>query len=162
FFKFESFEDDVSGCAYLTETDRQARKDLVEIDEAIYRTSHRGEISKPDEQIYLELRERYMPDQALEPTMESFGIMKMAVIGVIITTAYTAIRRLLLWIIELLKKRADSVAATEKAANDAIKQAKRNANVYVPDENVRKEVDKTEDTDAMRNVVGAPSKSVSD
>lgn len=162
FFKFESFEDDVSGCAYLTETDRQARKDLVEIDEAIYRTSHRGEISKPDEQIYLELRERYMPDQTLEPTMESFGIMKMAVIGVIITTAYTAIRRLLLWIIELLKKRADSVAATEKAANDAIKQAKRNANVYVPDENVRKEVDKTEDTDAMRNVVGAPSKSVSD
>lgn len=162
FFKFESFEDDVSGCAYLTETDRQARKDLVEIDEAIYRTSHRGEISKPDEQIYLELRERYMPDQALEPTMESFGIMKMAVIGVIITTAYTAIRRLLLWIIELLKKRADSVAATEKAANDAIKQAKRNANVYVPDEHVRKEVDKTEDTDAMRNVVGAPSKSVSD
>lgn len=162
FFKFESFEDDVSGCAYLAETDRQARKDLVEIDEAIYRTSHRGEISKPDEQIYLELRERYMPDQALEPTMESFGIMKMAVIGVIITTAYTAIRRLLLWIIELLKKRADSVAATEKAANDAIKQAKRNANVYVPDENVRKEVDKTEDTDAMRNVVGAPSKSISD
>ncbi|WP_197904316.1 hypothetical protein [Salmonella enterica] len=162
FFKFESFEDDVSGCAYLTETDRQARKDLVEIDEAIYRTSHRGEVSKPDEQIYLELRERYMPDQALEPTMESFGIMKMAVIGVIITTAYTAIRRLLLWIIELLKKRADSVAATEKAANDAIKQAKRNANVYVPDEHVRKEVDKTEDTDAMRNVVGAPSKSVSD
>ena len=162
FFKFESFEDDVSGCAYLTETDRQARKDLVEIDEAIYRTSHRGEISKPDEQIYLELRERYMPDQALEPTMESFGIMKMAVIGVIITTAYTAIRRLLLWIIELLKKRADSVAATEKAANDAIKQAKRNANVYVPDEHVRKEVDKTEDTDAMRDVVGAPSKSVSD
>lgn len=162
FFKFESFEDDVSGCTYLTETDRQARKDLVEIDEAIYRTSHRGEISKPDEQIYLELRERYMPDQALEPTMESFGIMKMAVIGVIITTAYTAIRRLLLWIIELLKKRADSVAATEKAASDAIKQAKRNANVYVPDENVRKEVDKTEDTDAMRNVVGAPSKSVSD
>lgn len=162
FFKFESFEDDVSGCAYLTETDRQARKDLVEIDEAIYRTSHRGEVSKPDEQIYLELRERYMPDQALEPTMESFGIMKMAVIGVIITTAYTAIRRLVLWIIELLKKRADSVAATEKAANDAIKQAKRNANVYVPDENVRKEVDKTEDTDAMRNVVGAPSKSVSD
>lgn len=162
FFKFESFEDDVSGCAYLTETDRQARKDLVEIDEAIYRTSHRGEVSKPDEQIYLELRERYMPDQALEPTMESFGIMKMAVIGVIITTAYTAIRRLLLWIIELLKKRADGVAATEKAANDAIKQAKRNANVYVPDENVRKEVDKTEDTDAMRNVVGAPSKSVSD
>lgn len=162
FFKFESFEDDVSGCTYLTETDRQARKDLVEIDEAIYRTSHRGEISKPDEQIYLELRERYMPDQALEPTMESFGIMKMAVIGVIITTAYTAIRRLLLWIIELLKKRADSVAATEKAANDAIKQAKRNANVYVPDEHVRKEVDKTEDTDAMRNVVGAPSKSVSD
>lgn len=162
FFKFLSFEDDVSGCAYLTESDRQARKDLVEIDEAIYRTSHRGEISKPDEQIYLELRERYMPDQALEPTMESFGIMKMAVIGVIITTAYTAIRRLLLWIIELLKKRADSVAATEKAANDAIKQAKRNANVYVPDENVRKEVDKTEDTDAMRNVVGAPSKSVSD
>lgn len=162
FFKFLSFEDDVSGCAYLTESDRQARKDLVEIDEAIYRTSHRGEISKPDEQIYLELRERYMPDQALEPTMESFGIMKMAVIGVIITTAYTAIRRLLLWIIELLKKRADSVAATEKAANDAIKQAKRNANVYVPDEHVRKEVDKTEDTDAMRNVVGAPSKSVSD
>lgn len=162
FFKFESFEDDVSGCSYLTETDRQARKDLVEIDEAIYRTSHRGEVSKPDEQIYLELRERYMPDQALEPTMESFGIMKMAVIGVIITTAYTAIRRLLLWIIELLKKRADSVAATEKAANDAIKQAKRNANVYVPDEHVRKEVDKTEDTDAMRNVVGAPSKSVSD
>lgn len=162
FFKFESFEDDVSGCTYLTETDRQARKDLVEIDEAIYRTSHRGEISKPDEQIYLELRERYMPDQALEPTMESFGIMKMAVIGVIITTAYTAIRRLVLWIIELLKKRADSVAATEKAANDAIKQAKRNANVYVPDEHVRKEVDKTEDTDAMRNVVGAPSKSVSD
>lgn len=162
FFKFESFEDDVSGCAYLTETDRQARKDLVEIDEAIYRTSHRGEVSKPDEQIYLELRERYMPDQALEPTMESFGIMKMAVIGVIITTAYTAIRRLVLWIIELLKKRADSVAATEKAANDAIKQAKRNANVYVPDEHVRKEVDKTEDTDAMRNVVGAPSKSVSD
>lgn len=162
FFKFESFEDDVSGCAYLTETDRQARKDLVEIDEAIYRTSHRGEISKPDEQIYLELRERYMPDQALEPTMESFGIMKMAVIGVIITTAYTAIRRLVLWIIELLKKRADSVAATEKAANDAIKQAKRNANVYVPDEHVRKEVDKTEDTDAMRNVVGAPSKSASD
>lgn len=162
FFKFESFEDDVSGCAYLAETDRQARKDLVEIDEAIYRTSHRGEVSKPDEQIYLELRERYMPDQALEPTMESFGIMKMAVIGVIITTAYTAIRRLLLWIIELLKKRADSVAATEKAANDAIKQAKRNANVYVPDENVRKEVDKTEDTDAMRDVVGAPSKSVSD
>lgn len=162
FFKFESFEDDVSGCAYLTETDRQARKDLVEIDEAIYRTSHRGEISKPDEQIYLELRERYMPNQALEPTMESFGIMKMAVIGVIITTAYTAIRRLLLWIIELLKKRADSVAATEKAANDAIKQAKRNANVYVPDENVRKEVDKTEDTDAMRDVVGAPSKSASD
>lgn len=162
FFKFLSFEDDVSGCAYLTESDRQARKDLVEIDEAIYRTSHRGEISKPDEQIYLELRERYMPDQALEPTMESFGIMKMAVIGVIITTAYTAIRRLLLWIIELLKKRADSVAATEKAASDAIKQAKRNANVYVPDENVRKEVDKTEDTDAMRNVVGAPSKSVSD
>lgn len=162
FFKFESFEDDVSGCAYLAETDRQARKDLVEIDEAIYRTSHRGEVSKPDEQIYLELRERYMPDQALEPTMESFGIMKMAVIGVIITTAYTAIRRLLLWIIELLKKRADSVAATEKAANDAIKQAKRNANVYVPDENVRKEVDKTEDTDAMRNVVGALSKSVSD
>lgn len=162
FFKFESFEDDISGCAYLTETDRQARKDLVEIDEAIYRTSHRGEVSKPDEQIYLELRERYMPDQALEPTMESFGIMKMAVIGVIITTAYTAIRRLLLWIIELLKKRADSVAATEKAANDAIKQAKRNANVYVPDEHVRKEVDKTEDTDAMRNVVGAPSKSVSD
>lgn len=162
FFKFESFEDDVSGCTYLTETDRQARKDLVEIDEAIYRTSHRGEVSKPDEQIYLELRERYMPDQALEPTMESFGIMKMAVIGVIITTAYTAIRRLLLWIIELLKKRADSVAATEKAANDAIKQAKRNANVYVPDEHVRKEVDKTEDTDAMRDVVGAPSKSVSD
>lgn len=162
FFKFLSFEDDVSGCAYLTESDRQARKDLVEIDEAIYRTSHRGEISKPDEQIYLELRERYMPDQALEPTMESFGIMKMAVIGVIITTAYTAIRRLLLWIIELLKKRADSVAATEKAANDAIKQAKRNANVYVPDEHVRKEVDKTEDTDAMRDVVGAPSKSVSD
>lgn len=162
FFKFLSFEDDVSGCAYLTESDRQARKDLVEIDEAIYRTSHRGEVSKPDEQIYLELRERYMPDQALEPTMESFGIMKMAVIGVIITTAYTAIRRLLLWIIELLKKRTDSVAATEKAANDAIKQAKRNANVYVPDENVRKEVDKTEDTDAMRNVVGAPSKSVSD
>lgn len=162
FFKFESFEDDVSGCAYLTETDRQARKDLVEIDEAIYRTSHRGEISKPDEQIYLELRERYMPDQALEPTMESFGIMKMAVIGVIITTAYTAIRRLLLWIIELLKKRTDSVAVTEKAASDAIKQAKRNANVYVPDENVRKEVDKTEDTDAMRDVVGAPSKSVSD
>lgn len=162
FFKFESFEDDVSGCAYLTETDRQARKDLVEIDEAIYRTSHRGVVSKPDEQIYLELRERYMPDQALEPTMESFGIMKMAVIGVIITTAYTAIRRLVLWIIELLKKRADSVAATEKAANDAIKQAKRNANVYVPDEHVRKEVDKTEDTDAMRNVVGAPSKSVSD
>lgn len=162
FFKFESFEDDVSGCAYLTETDRQARKDLVEIDEAIYRTSHRGEISKPDEQIYLELRERYMPDQALEPTMESFGIMKMAVIGVIITTAYTAIRRLVLWIIELLKKRADSVAATEKAANDAIKQAKRNANVYVPDEHVRKEVDKTEDTDAMRSVVGAPSKSISD
>lgn len=162
FFKFLSFEDDVSGCAYLTESDRQARKDLVEIDEAIYRTSHRGEVSKPDEQIYLELRERYMPDQALEPTMESFGIMKMAVIGVVITTAYTAIRRLLLWIIELLKKRADSVAATEKAANDAIKQAKRNANVYVPDENVRKEVDKTEDTDAMRNVVGAPSKSVSD
>lgn len=162
FFKFLSFEDDVSGCAYLTESDRQARKDLVEIDEAIYRTSHRGEVSKPDEQIYLELRERYMPDQALEPTMESFGIMKMAVIGVIITTAYTAIRRLVLWIIELLKKRADSVAATEKAANDAIKQAKRNANVYVPDENVRKEVDKTEDTDAMRNVVGAPSKSVSD
>ncbi|EGO7119416.1 hypothetical protein IU811_003897 [Salmonella enterica] len=162
FFKFESFEDDVSGCAYLTETDRQARKDLVEIDEAIYRTSHRGEVSKPDEQIYLELRERYMPDQALEPTMESFGIMKMAVIGVIITTAYTAIRRLLLWIIELLKKRTDSVAATEKAANDAIKQAKRNANVYVPDEHVRKEVDKTEDTDAMRNVVGAPSKSASD
>lgn len=162
FFKFESFEDDVSGCAYLTETDRQARKDLAEIDEAIYRTSHRGEISKPDEQIYLELRERYMPDQALEPTMESFGIMKMAVIGVIITTAYTAIRRLVLWIIELLKKRADSVAATEKAANDAIKQAKRNANVYVPDEHVRKEVDKTEDTDAMRDVVGAPSKSVSD
>ena len=162
FFKFESFEDDVSGCAYLAETDRQARKDLVEIDEAIYRTSHRGEVSKPDEQIYLELRERYMPDQALEPTMESFGIMKMAVIGVIITTAYTAIRRLLLWIIELLKKRADSVAATEKAANDAIKQAKRNANVYVPDEHVRKEVDKTVDTDAMRNVVGAPSKSVSD
>ena len=162
FFKFLSFEDDVSGCTYLTESDRQARKDLVEIDEAIYRTSHRGEVSKPDEQIYLELRERYMPDQALEPTMESFGIMKMAVIGVIITTAYTAIRRLLLWIIELLKKRADSVAATEKAANDAIKQAKRNANVYVPDENVRKEVDKTEDTDAMRNVVGAPSKSVSD
>jgi hypothetical protein len=162
FFKFESFEDDVSGCAYLTESDRQARKDLVEIDEAIYRTSHRGEVSKPDEQIYLELRERYMPDQALEPTMESFGIMKMAVIGVIITTAYTAIRRLVLWIIELLKKRADSVAATEKAANDAIKQAKRNANVYVPDEHVRKEVDKTEDTDAMRNVVGAPSKSVSD
>lgn len=162
FFKFESFEDDVSGCTYLTETDRQARKDLVEIDEAIYRTSHRGEVSKPDEQIYLELRERYMPDQALEPTMESFGIMKMAVIGIIITTAYTAIRRLLLWIIELLKKRADSVAATEKAANDAIKQAKRNANVYVPDEHVRKEVDKTEDTDAMRNVVGAPSKSVSD
>lgn len=162
FFKFLSFEDDVSGCAYLTESDRQARKDLVEIDEAIYRTSHRGEVSKPDEQIYLELRERYMPDQALEPTMESFGIMKMAVIGVIITTAYTAIRRLLLWIIELLKKRADSVAATEKAASDAIKQAKRNANVYVPDENVRKEVDKTEDTDAMRNVVGAPSKSVSD
>lgn len=162
FFKFESFEDDVSGCAYLTETDRQARKDLVEIDEAIYRASHRGEISKPDEQIYLELRERYMPDQALEPTMESFGIMKMAVIGVIITTAYTAIRRLVLWIIELLKKRADSVAATEKAANDAIKQAKRNANVYVPDEHVRKEVDKTEDTDAMRNVVGAPSKSASD
>ncbi|EBU6828354.1 hypothetical protein DKS90_25330, partial [Salmonella enterica subsp. enterica serovar Muenchen] len=120
FFKFLSFEDDVSGCAYLTESDRQARKDLVEIDEAIYRTSHRGEISKPDEQIYLELRERYMPDQALEPTMESFGIMKMAVIGVIITTAYTAIRRLVLWIIELLKKRADSVAATEKAANDAI------------------------------------------
>lgn len=162
FFKFLSFEDDVSGCAYLTESDRQARKDLVEIDEAIYRTSHRGEISKPDEQIYLELRERYMPDQALEPTMESFGIMKMAVIGVIITTAYTAIRRLLLWIIELLKKRTDSVAATEKAASDAIKQAKRNANVYVPDEHVRKEVDKTEDTDAMRNVVGAPSKSVSD
>lgn len=162
FFKFLSFEDDVSGCAYLTESDRQARKDLVEIDEAIYRTSHRGEVSKPDEQIYLELRERYMPDQALEPTMESFGIMKMAVIGVIITAAYTAIRRLLLWIIELLKKRADSVAATEKAANDAIKQAKRNANVYVPDEHVRKEVDKTEDTDAMRNVVGAPSKSVSD
>lgn len=162
FFKFLSFEDDVSGCAYLTESDRQARKDLVEIDEAIYRTSHRGEVSKPDEQIYLELRERYMPDQALEPTMESFGIMKMAVIGVIITTAYTAIRRLLLWIIELLKKRADSVAATEKAASDAIKQAKRNANVYVPDEHVRKEVDKTEDTDAMRNVVGAPSKSVSD
>ncbi len=162
FFKFLSFEDDVSGCAYLTESDRQARKDLVEIDEAIYRTSHRGEVSKPDEQIYLELRERYMPDQALEPTMESFGIMKMAVIGVIIATAYTAIRRLLLWIIELLKKRADSVAATEKAANDAIKQAKRNANVYVPDEHVRKEVDKTEDTDAMRNVVGAPSKSVSD
>lgn len=162
FFKFLSFEDDVSGCAYLTESDRQARKDLVEIDEAIYRTSHRGEISKPDEQIYLELRERYMPDQALEPTMESFGIMKMAVIGVIITTAYTAIRRLVLWIIELLKKRADSVAATEKAASDAIKQAKRNANVYVPDEHVRKEVDKTEDTDAMRNVVGAPSKSVSD
>lgn len=162
FFKFLSFEDDVSGCAYLTESDRQARKDLVEIDEAIYRTSHRGEVSKPDEQIYLELRERYMPDQALEPTMESFGIMKMAVIGVIITTAYTAIRRLLLWIIELLKKRADSVAATEKAANDAIKQAKRNANVYVPDEHVRKEVDKTEDTDAMRNVVGAPSKSISD
>ncbi|EDA7157691.1 hypothetical protein A3T34_10710 [Salmonella enterica subsp. enterica serovar Enteritidis] len=162
FFKFLSFEDDVSGCAYLTESDRQARKDLVEIDEAIYRTSHRGEVSKPDEQIYLELRERYMPDQALEPTMESFGIMKMAVIGVIITTAYTAIRRLVLWIIELLKKRADSVAATEKAANDAIKQAKRNANVYVPDENVRKEVDKTEDTDAMRNVVGAPSKSASD
>lgn len=162
FFKFLSFEDDVSGCAYLTESDRQARKDLVEIDEAIYRTSHRGEVSKPDEQIYLELRERYMSDQALEPTMESFGIMKMAVIGVIITTAYTAIRRLLLWIIELLKKRADSVAATEKAANDAIKQAKRNANVYVPDEHVRKEVDKTEDTDAMRNVVGAPSKSVSD
>lgn len=162
FFKFESFEDDVSGCAYLTETDRQARKDLVEIDEAIYRTSHRGEISKPDEQIYLELRERYMPDRALEPTMESFGIMKMAVIGVIITTAYTAIRRLVLWIIELLKKRADSVAATEKAANDAIKQAKRNANVYVPDEHVRKEVDKTEDTDAMRDVVGAPSKSASD
>lgn len=162
FFKFLSFEDDVSGCAYLTESDRQARKDLVEIDEAIYRTSHRGEVSKPDEQIYLELRERYMPDQALEPTMESFGIMKMAVIGVIITTAYTAIRRLVLWIIELLKKRADSVAATEKAANDAIKQAKRNANVYVPDEHVRKEVDKTEDTDAMRNVVGAPSKSVSD
>jgi hypothetical protein len=162
FFKFLSFEDDVSGCAYLTESDRQARKDLVEIDEAIYRTSHRGEVSKPDEQIYLELRERYMPDQALEPTMESFGIMKMAVIGVIITTAYTAIRRLLLWIIELLKKRADSVAATEKAANDAIKQAKRNANVYVPDEHVRKEVDKTEDTDAMRNVVGAPSKSASD
>lgn len=162
FFKFLSFEDDVSGCAYLTESDRQARKDLVEIDEAIYRTSHRGEVSKPDEQIYLELRERYMPDQALEPTMESFGIMKMAVIGVIITTAYTAIRRLLLWIIELLKKRADSVAATEKAANDAIKQAKRNANVYVPDEHVRKEVDKTEDTDAMRDVVGAPSKSVSD
>lgn len=162
FFKFLSFEDDVSGCAYLTESDRQARKDLVEIDEAIYRTSHRGEVSKPDEQIYLELRERYMPDQALEPTMESFGIMKMAVIGVIITTAYTAIRRLLLWIIELLKKRADSVAATEKAASDAIKQAKRNANVYVPDENVRKEVDKTEDTDAMRSVVGAPSKSVSD
>lgn len=162
FFKFLSFEDDVSGCAYLTESDRQARKDLVEIDEAIYRTSHRGEISKPDEQIYLELRERYMPDRALEPTMESFGIMKMAVIGVIITTAYTAIRRLVLWIIELLKKRADSVAATEKAANDAIKQAKRNANVYVPDEHVRKEVDKTEDTDAMRNVVGAPSKSVSD
>lgn len=162
FFKFLSFEDDVSGCAYLTESDRQARKDLVEIDEAIYRTSHRGEVSKPDEQIYLELRERYMPDQALEPTMESFGIMKMAVIGVIITTAYTAIRRLLLWVIELLKKRADSVAATEKAANDAIKQAKRNANVYVPDEHVRKEVDKTEDTDAMRNVVGAPSKSVSD
>lgn len=162
FFKFLSFEDDVSGCAYLTESDRQARKDLVEIDEAIYRTSHRGEVSKPDEQIYLELRERYMPDQALEPTMESFGIMKMAVIGVIITTAYTAIRRLVLWIIELLKKRTDSVAATEKAANDAIKQAKRNANVYVPDEHVRKEVDKTEDTDAMRNVVGAPSKSVSD
>lgn len=162
FFKFLSFEDDVSGCAYLTESDRQARKDLVEIDEAIYRTSHRGAVSKPDEQIYLELRERYMPDQALEPTMESFGIMKMAVIGVIITTAYTAIRRLVLWIIELLKKRADSVAATEKAANDAIKQAKRNANVYVPDEHVRKEVDKTEDTDAMRNVVGAPSKSVSD
>ena len=162
FFKFLSFEDDVSGCAYLTESDRQARKDLVEIDEAIYRTSHRGEISKPDEQIYLELRERYMPDQALEPTMESFSIMKMAVIGVIITTAYTAIRRLLLWIIELLKKRADSVAATEKAASDAIKQAKRNANVYVPDENVRKEVDKTEDTDAMRSAVGAPSKSVSD
>lgn len=162
FFKFLSFEDDVSGCAYLTESDRPARKDLVEIDEAIYRTSHRGEVSKPDEQIYLELRERYMPDQALEPTMESFGIMKMAVIGVIITTAYTAIRRLLLWIIELLKKRADSVAATEKAATDAIKQAKRNANVYVPDEHVRKEVDKTEDTDAMRNVVGAPSKSVSD
>ena len=162
FFKFLSFEDDVSGCAYLTESDRQARKDLVEIDEAIYRTSHRGEVSKPDEQIYLELRERYMPDQALEPTMESFGIMKMAVIGVIITTAYTAIRRLLLWIIELLKKRTDSVAATEKAASDAIKQAKRNANVYVPDENVRKEVDKTEDTDAMRDVVGAPSKSVSD
>lgn len=162
FFKFLSFEDDVSGCAYLTESDRRARKDLVEIDEAIYRTSHRGVVSKPDEQIYLELRERYMPDQALEPTMESFGIMKMAVIGVIITTAYTAIRRLLLWIIELLKKRADSVAATEKAANDAIKQAKRNANVYVPDEHVRKEVDKTEDTDAMRNVVGAPSKSVSD
>lgn len=162
FFKFLSFEDDVSGCAYLTESDRQARKDLVEIDEAIYRTSHRGEVSKPDEQIYLELRERYMPDQALEPTMESFGIMKMAVIGVIITTAYTAIRRLVLWIIELLKKRADSVAATEKAANDAIKQAKRNANVYVPDEHVRKEVDKTEDTDAMRDVVGAPSKSVSD
>lgn len=162
FFKFLSFEDVVSGCAYLSKTDQQARKDLVEIDEAIYRTSHRGEVSKPDEQIYLELRERYMPDQALEPTMESFGIMKMAVIGVIITTAYTAIRRLLLWIIELLKKRADSVAATEKAANDAIKQAKRNANVYVPDEHVRKEVDKTEDTDAMRNVVGAPSKSVSD
>lgn len=162
FFKFLSFEDDVSGCTYLKESDSQARKDLVEIDEAIYRTSHRGEISKPDEQIYLELRERYMPGQALEPTMESFGIMKMAVIGVIITTAYTAIRRLLLWIIELLKKRADSVAATEKAASDAIKQAKRNANVYVPDENVRKEVDKTEDTDAMRSVVGAPSKSVSD
>lgn len=162
FFKFLSFEDDVSGCAYLSKTDQQARKDLVEIDEAIYRTSHRGEVSKPDEQIYLELRERYMPDQALEPTMESFGIMKMAVIGVIITTAYTAIRRLLLWIIELLKKRADSVAATEKAASDAIKQAKRNANVYVPNESVRKEVDKTEDTDAMRSVVGAPSKSVSD
>lgn len=162
FFKFLSFEDDVSGCAYLSKTDQQARKDLVEIDEAIYRTSHRGEVSKPDEQIYLELRERYMPDQALEPTMESFGIMKMAVIGVIITTAYTAIRRLLLWIIELLKKRADSVAATEKAASDAIKQAKRNANVYVPNESVRKEVDKTEDTDAMRSVVGAPSKSISD
>lgn len=157
------YQGEVDGSAYkddlipepmnLTAMQEEHRAAVREIDDVVYKIGHSGTVSKSDEQLYIELHERYTPDAPVNLTMEGFGLLKVGALAALAAAVYILVQRLIQWVMNLIRqaKNQDELSGKADRAEETLKS---NESLKTNTSKREQAMGRTEPNAAMRKAAG--------